>query len=325
MKVGLTYDLRDDYILEGFTEEETAEMDSISTIESLEETIISLGYEVERIGNIKSFVNRIAAKESWDLIFNIAEGIYGLGREAQVPALADAYRIPYTFSDTIVLAVSLQKALTKRIVSDLGIATPDFYSVRSKEAISNVRLPYPLFAKPVAEGTGRGITNKSIINNPKELREVCLNLLETYHQPVLVERYLSGREFTVGIIGTGNNAEVAGVMEIVVNPSFDENVYGFKAKELCEKFVEYKTVSSSIAEEAGKMALTIHRGINCRDASRVDLKCNEKGELEFLEINPLAGLNPSHSDLPILCTLSGIKYQDLINRIIESAKERIKK
>jgi D-alanine-D-alanine ligase len=325
MKLGFTYDLRDDYLKEGLSEEETAEMDSISTIDALHETISSLGYSIERIGNIKNLIKRLAAGESWELVFNIAEGVYGMGREAQIPAVLDAYRIPYTFSDTTVLSVALQKALTKRIVSDLEIETPDFFSVRTAEQISQVKLPFPLFAKPVAEGTGRGISNRSIITNREELERICLELLEIYKQPVLVEKYLPGREFTVGIIGTGKKSEAIGVVEVTLRDVSEVEVYGFKAKELCEELVDYSLVEGEIAQRAMEMALKVHKGINCRDSSRVDLKEDEEGRLQFLEINPLAGLHPTHSDLPIICSFVGISYKELISRIIESAKERITK
>ncbi|MCB5230359.1 MAG: hypothetical protein WCX83_01055 [Candidatus Cloacimonas sp.] len=325
MKIGLTYDLRDDYLKEGFTEEETLEMDSVTTVEALADTIISLGYEVEKIGNIKSLIKLIANGARWDLVFNIAEGVYGMGRESQIPAILDAYQIPYTFSDTVVLAVSIQKALTKRIVSDIGVVTSPFVSVKSIDDISKVKLPFPLFAKPIAEGTSRGISNKSIINNKTELKEVCLELLHKFNQPVLVEHYLPGREFTVGVLGTGINSKVISAMEIIVKPHSDVEVYGFEAKENCEDFIEYRLVDSNLLESLSKMALTVHKGLNCRDASRIDVKEDEYGELHFLEINPLAGLHPTHSDLPIMCSMVGVSYLELINRIIESASERINK
>lgn len=323
MKLGFTYDLRDDYLREGFSEEETAEMDSLFTIEALEDVITRLGYNIQRIGSVKNLISKLAEGERWDLVFNIAEGVYGMGREAQVPAILDAYRIPYTFSDAIVLAVALQKAFTKRIASDLGVSTAGWYSVRTEENISQVRLPFPLFAKPVAEGTGRGVSDKSIINNKEELEKICCNLLSKYKQPVLVEKYLPGREFTVGIVGTGNKAEAIGVIEILVKPEAEVNVYGFVAKELCESMVDYLPVADDQGERAKELALIVHRGLNCRDSSRVDFKENEKGELQFLEINPLAGLHPTHSDLPIIGGFFGVSYEELIYRIIESAKERL--
>ena len=154
VKIGITYDLRDDYIAEGYTEEETAEFDHPRTIAAIEETLRDLGYETDRIGHLRALTRRLVAGDRWDLVFNIAEGLRGFGREAQVPALLDAWEIPYTFSDPLVLSLTLHKGLTKRVIRDLGIPTPDFAVVETPEEIAAVALPFPLFAKPVAEGTG---------------------------------------------------------------------------------------------------------------------------------------------------------------------------
>ena len=165
MKVGITYDLRDEYLKLGYSEEETAEFDKDSTISAIEDTLIELGHTTERIGNIWDLSKKLLDGKSWDLVFNIAEGLRGIGREAQVPALLDAYNIPYTFSDPLVLALSLHKGMTKRVLRDLGIPTPNFYEVKSIEDIDKVNLEYPLFAKPIAEGTGKGIHADSKIKN----------------------------------------------------------------------------------------------------------------------------------------------------------------
>ena len=206
MLIGLTYDLRQDYLSMGFSEDETAEFDRIDTIEAIENVLNEIGHQTERIGNIWSVTKALSLGKRWDLVFNIAEGLYGIGREAQVPALLDAYKIPYTFSDPLVLALTLHKGMTKRVLRDLGIPTPDFAEVNSVRDIRNINLPYPLFAKPIAEGTGKGITAASRIENRKQLETVCRQLLNDYQQPVLVETFLPGREFTVGIVGTGENA-----------------------------------------------------------------------------------------------------------------------
>ncbi len=157
MIVGLTYDLRDEYLAMGFSEDETAEFDREGTISSIERTLAELGYQTDRIGHIKNLVKRLNNGDRWDLVFNIAEGMYGAGREAQVPALLDAYRIPYVFSGPLVLALTLDKALTKIIVKDAGVATPDHAVVYDWADMQKVKLPYPLFVKPLAEGTGKGI------------------------------------------------------------------------------------------------------------------------------------------------------------------------
>src|SRR5450759_2110927 len=198
VKIGITYDLRDDYIAEGYTEEETAEFDHPRTIDAIEEALRDLGYETDRIGHIRALTLRLVAGDRWDLVFNIAEGLRGFGREAQVPALLDAWEIPYTFSDPLVLSLTLHKGLTKRVIRDLGIPTPDFAVVETPEEMAAVALPFPLFAKPVAEGTGKGVTAASKIVDPVGLDRVCRELLAVFRQPVLVETFLPGREFTVG-------------------------------------------------------------------------------------------------------------------------------
>ena len=217
MVVGITYDLRDEYIAMGFGDEETAEFDRADTIDAIENTLSDLGYETERIGHVKKLVEFLSAGKRWDIVFNIAEGLYGIGREAQVPALLDAYEIPYTFSDPLVLSLTLNKAMTKRVVRDLCIPTPDFALVEKLPDIDSVSLPFPLFAKPVAEGTGKGISAASKIKNRDDLQSVCSYLLDRFRQPVLIERYLPGREFTVGIIGSGDEARSAGVIEVILN------------------------------------------------------------------------------------------------------------
>jgi D-alanine-D-alanine ligase len=322
MRVGITYDLRQDYLDEGYGEEETAEFDRPDTIEAIERTLAELGYTPLRIGHIRSLVNRLAAGERWDMVFNIAEGLAGYGREAQVPALLDAYRIPYTFSDALVLSLTLHKGMTKHVIRDLGIPTPDFAVVESEKDAAAVDLPFPLFAKPVAEGTGKGITGASKITGPAELASVCRKLLAQFRQPVLVETFLPGRELTVGIVGSVGRAEAIGVMEVVLRERAERDVYSYVNKEKYEELVEYRLVDDGLARKAREVALAAWRGLGCRDGGRVDLREDAEGVPSFMEVNPLAGLHPVHSDLPILCSLGGISYGELIFRIMESAKER---
>ena len=323
MVIGITYDLRDEYLAEGYTVEETAEFDRSDTIYSIDKTLQDLGYTTCRIGNIKSLTKRLAAGERWDIVFNIAEGMKGFGRESQVPAILDAYGIPYTFSDPLVLSLTLHKGMTKHIIRDLGIPTPDFALVEREGDIENITIPLPLFAKPVAEGTSKGITAASKITSRQELVNLCRSLLSTFHQPVLVERYLPGREFTVGIVGTGEDAVAIGVMEVHLNEHAENEVYSYTNKEYCEELVEYRLANDSMAEMARETALAAWRGLGCRDAGRVDLRADDHGIPHFLEINPLAGLHPTHSDLPIICTLAGLSYHRLINMIIDSALKRL--
>ncbi|MBC8461874.1 MAG: D-alanine--D-alanine ligase [Deltaproteobacteria bacterium] len=325
MKIGVTYDLREDYLAEGFSEEETAEFDRHETIRAIEETLKDLGYKTDRIGNIKNLTTRLVAGDRWDMVFNIAEGLRGFGREAQVPAILDAYDIPYTFSDPLVLSLTLHKAMTKHVVRDHGILTPDFCVVMTEYDVSRVNLPFPLFAKPVAEGTGKGITRHSRILTRSKLASICRRLLLTYNQPVLIETFLPGRELTVGILGTGKDAVVIGVMEIIQRDNTEPAVYSYRNKERFEDLVEYRLASDEMAEKAKEMALAVWGMLGCRDAGRVDLRADANGIPNFMEVNPLAGLHPQHSDLCIIANMVGMRYGALMEAIISSAMAHIDK
>jgi D-alanine-D-alanine ligase len=319
MRIGITFDLRSYYLSQGYSELETAEFDRESTIDGIAGALEELRHGPERIGALTQLVPRLAAGERWDLVFNIAEGMHGFGRESQVPAVLDAYRIPYTFSDPVVLGISLHKGWAKRVMRDLGLPTPDFAVVESEEDIAAVRLPYPLFVKPIAEGTGKGITAASKLAGREELEVRCRELLERFRQPVLVERFLPGREYTVGITGTGRQAQAVGTMEVALRREAEAGVYSYANKENSEELVDYRLVTDAGARKAEQTALALWRALGCRDAGRVDLREDEHGVPNVMELNPLAGLHPEHSDLPIICTLAGIGYRELIRRIVDSA------
>jgi D-alanine-D-alanine ligase len=326
MKIGLTYDLRDEYLAAGYDEEATAEFDRADTIDSIENAIRSLGHETDRIGHVRQLVTRLAAGDRWDLVFNICEGLHGIAREAQVPALLEAYEIPCTFADPVVMAVCLHKGLTKTLVEKAGLPTSRFAVVEQLSDVAQVNLPYPLFAKPIAEGTGKGVSPASCISSPAELREVCTSLLKKFRQPVLVETYLCGREFTVGILGTGENARVLGTLEIVLLSDAEPGAYSYMNKERCEELVRYDLVSSSNdaeVAEAERIALESWKALKARDGGRIDLRSDGNGQPSFIEANPLAGLHPEHSDLPMIATKTGMAYQQLVEAIINSAAERV--
>ena len=318
-RIGITFDLRSYYLSQGYSEEETAEFDRESTIDAIARALGELGHTPDRIGAVTQLVPRLAAGERWDLVFNIAEGVHGFGRESQVPALLDAYRIPYTFSDPLVLGISLHKGWAKRVIRDLGLPTPDFAVVAASEDIAGVHLPYPLFAKPIAEGTSKGITAASKLGSPAELETRCRELLEGFRQPVLVERFLPGREYTVGILGTGEATQAVGTMDVLLRGEAEAEVYSYVNKEKCEELVDYRLATDRQALRAQETALAVWRGLGCRDAGRVDLREDENGVPNVMELNPLAGLHPEHSDLPIVCSLAGMSYRELIRRIVDSA------
>src|SRR5262245_45600064 len=323
MRIGLTYDLRDFYLARGFNEDEVAEFESIETVEALQQTLATLGHDSIDIGHIQNLAERVTTGERWDLVFNIAEGVRGVSRESQVPALLEAYEIPYTFSDPLTLAVCLHKGIAKQLLRAAGVPTADFALVVQLRDLDRVRLPFPLFVKPVAEGSSKGVSNRSLIGNETELEASCRLLLERYQQPVLVEALLPGREFTVGVTGTGEAATALGVMEIHLHGSPDRAAYSRDNKIFYESRVSYSLVEDGQGDEAIEVALAAWRTLGCRDAGRVDLRCDAAGAVQLLEVNPLAGLHPIHSDLVILCRLLGITYEELIARILSLTIDRI--
>jgi D-alanine-D-alanine ligase len=324
MKVGLTYDLRSEYLAAGYTAEETAEFDREDTVTSLEAALTELGHTPERIGNARALVGRLARGARWDLVFNIAEGLHGIGREAQVPALLDLYAIPYTFSDPLVMALTLHKGLTKRVVRDAGVPTAAFQVVAGEASPPPFEPPY--FIKPVAEGTGKGVSPASIIRRREELESACREMQARFRQPVLVEAFLPGREFTVGIVGTDSRAEAIGTIEVHLLPAAEAEVYSYVNKERYKELVEYRLVQpheDPAVAEGVRVALEAWRVLGCRDGGRVDIRCDGAGRPQFMEVNPLAGLHPEHSDLPIIATRVGLTFRDLIGRILDSAVERV--
>ena len=324
MKIGLTYDLQSDYLHRGYTREEIAEFDTEETITAIESALIKLGYQVDRIGGLEKLLAKLSSGKKPLLVFNLCEGSFGFSREAQVPAVLDAFQIPYVFSDAMVLAVTLHKALTKRIVKDLGGISPPFVVLENIEDIKDVDLPYPLFAKPVAEGSSKGINGCSTIYDFYSLKKVCSELLAKYRQPVLIEEFLPGSEFTAGIIGTGKNADVVGVMEVVFTNDEAQRTYSYASKFINNReWIEYRKVEGELFNLIRKEALRVWRGLGGRDAGRIDFRMDKSGRLNFLEINPLAGMNPVYGDLPIICRLYEIPYERLIKRIMDSALERM--
>jgi D-alanine-D-alanine ligase len=322
LRVGLTYDLRATWRARGLSEEDVAEFDSPQTIDALAGTLEEIGHDVDRIGNVHDLVARLQTGDRWDLVFNICEGFAGYGREAQVPALLDAFQIPYVFSDPLVAALTLHKGMTKHVLRDLGLPTAPFAVASSLADLDSFALPFPVLGKPVAEGTSKGIGADAIARDPAALRTLCERLLAKHRQPVLVEAFLPGRELTVGILGTGAEARAVGAMEITLLHGADEGVCTFRNKEDCERLVRYDLATDPAARRAEEIAVAAWRALGARDGGRVDLRADAEGAFQILELNPLPGMHPTHSDLPILWSLGGREYLDLVSAIVASARRR---
>ncbi len=319
MRIGVTYDLKADYLAQGWSEEDAAEFDSEVTVEAICAALARRRLEPVRIGTVKALAARLVAGERWDAVFNFCEGVKGLAREAQVPALLDAYDIPFVFSDALTLALTLDKGMCKRVVRDAGVPTPDFAVIDTLADIAKVDLPYPLFLKPVAEGSGKGVDRNSKVGNAAGLKSVAADLLKRFRQPVLVETFLPGREFTVGITGTGDDAEVLGVTEIVPKAGYVGAGYGYENKlDGWEDKLDVVPVPLADSADTSGVALAAWRALRCRDGGRIDLRCDAAGAPHFIEVNPLAGLRPGHSDLCFIADYAGLGYDGLIGRIMAS-------
>jgi D-alanine-D-alanine ligase len=322
MRIGVTYDLRSDYLALGLGEEETAEFDAEETIASVCQALTELGHQPERIGGIKPLTQALAKGARWDAVFNICEGLKGVSREAQVPALLEAYDIPYVFSDPLTLALTLDKAMTKRVVRDAGVPTADFAVIEREADIANIALPFPLFLKPVAEGSGKGVDARSRVEDRGQLESVARDLLVRFRQPVLVEEFLPGREFTVGITGTGDGASILGVSEIVPKNKYVGQAYGYENKSDWEDKLDIVPAADADAQAAAKVALAAWRVLRCRDGGRADVRLDRHGKPRFIEVNPLAGIRPGYSDLCFIADFQKLSYRDLIGKFLDSFSAR---
>jgi D-alanine-D-alanine ligase len=327
MKIGLSYDLKDS-VSAGQEQPEDAleEYDSIETVDALRAAIEVKGHTVVNLGGGREFLKRVLS-EKVDFVFNISEGLGSYrSREAQVPSVLEMLDIPYSGADPQCLAVCLDKHLTKKLVSWEGVPTPkwsviDHVNVKS---VDWAALPSPAFIKPVWEGSSKGIRLNSLIRDPKQIQATVTQLLKQYHQPVLVEEFISGGEVTVGVVGN-NPPKLVGIMHVVPRQRNADFVYSLEVKRDYEKLVDYECpakLDKAILKNIEKYALKAFQVLECRDFSRVDFRISRDGTPYFLEINPLAGLNPRSSDLIIMANLVGWTYNELIDSILEAALKR---
>jgi len=294
-----------------------AEYDEDATIRALLEAIGACGYDAVGVALAADFPQRIARIEP-QMVFNIAEGIRGRCRESIVPAWLDHVSIPYTGSDGLTLAISLDKALTKALMVDRGVRTPLFRRVASEAELRGVELEFPLFVKPNGEGSSMGIRRSSLVRSQEELERQANWVLRTYRQDCLVESFAPGREFCVGVLGN-EELELLPIAEVRCPDSF----YSYEHKLQHEKqLICPAQIGQGLEREMLEMAEIAYRTLGCRDFARVDLKLDAKGLPTFLEINPLPGLSPSYSIFTHQARAGGRTYEKLIGRIVELAFER---
>jgi D-alanine-D-alanine ligase len=305
-------------------QDDEAEYDSPKTLQAIREAIASYGHEVVDLEATSDLPIQLASTPV-DVVFNIAEGFKGRNRESQVPALLELLDIPYTGSDPAALSVSLDKALAKRMVRTHGILTPDYVVMHSGKERLPRELSFPVLVKPVAEGTSKGVTKKSVVRDEVELREVARELIAKYRQPALVEGYVAGREFTVGLLGE-RRPKVLPPMEIVFLDATDPTpIYSFEMKQDWNDKIRYEVpakLSPRELDRLEKAARECFTALGCRDVARVDFRMDAEGRFHFIECNPLPGLAPGWSDLVLIAQAAGIDYRGLIGEILSFAIRR---
>lgn len=327
LKVGFTYNVKRVKPSEDGNEDSEAEYDSPTTLQAIREAIASWGHEVVDL-EANAELPSILATTPVDLVFNIAEGFKGRNRESQVPAILELLDIPYTGSDPATLSIALDKALAKKIVRGAGIHTPNFQLFQTgKERLDKQFTSFPLMVKPVAEGSSKGVVQKSVCNNEHEVREAVLEIIRKYKQPALVEEYIGGREFTVGLLGE-RRPKVLPPMEIVFLDKADKTpVYSFQHKLDQTGRIRYDVPAKLEPNQLEKLkaaARGAFMGLGCRDVARIDFRMDDKGRMYFIECNPLPGLTPDWSDLVLIAKGAGIDYRTLIGEILSGAIRRYK-
>ena len=305
------------------------EYDSPATVDAIAEALRTLGHRPRFLGGGRRFLESVLA-EPPDLVFNLAEGPAGSAstrsREAHVPAVCEMLEIPFTGSDPLTLAATLDKGVAKRLVSSAGVATPRFAVVESLADLAGLDLDWPRIAKPLREGSSIGIRRSSRADDPASLEREVRRLLEDYEEPVLVEEFCTGPEFTVGLLGEGERARILGVMEVVpVRGRTEEFVYSIEVKRNFRAEVEYHVPPrrpSELVRAVEAVALGAARALGCRDLCRVDVRVGTDGASKFLEANPLPGLAPGSGDIVILAERAGLSYADLIAAVVDAAAAR---
>ncbi len=315
--------------------DEYAEWDAPATISAVAKALARFG-SVIPLEATDEFPERLRAERP-DIVFNIAEGLRGPNREAHVPAICEFFGVPYSGSDPFTLALCLDKARTKEVLRARGVPTADWWLVRSHEELRSLILRHPrvpLFAKPVHEGSSKGITERNVITSPDALEPVVSELLERYAQPVLVEAYLSGAEFTCGVLGNGTSAQVLPIvgMNFSALPTGALPIYGYEAKWLWDThdapldiFECPADLSPALRAEIEDVVLRAYQVLGCRDWSRVDVRLGADGRAYIVEVNPLPGILPDPADnscLPKAARAAGVSYDELIGACLQSAALR---
>ncbi|MFN2107094.1 MAG: hypothetical protein ACK2UJ_19625, partial [Candidatus Promineifilaceae bacterium] len=333
-------------VWDGMPADHWDDLDSQETIDAITRALEKGGHQVTFMEGDATLYNRLREQRP-DICFNIAEGHFGDSRESQVPALLEMLRLPYTGSGVLTLALTLDKPMTKRVLSHHDLPTPPFQVFERISEELDPELQFPLFVKPSREGTGMGVSAESIVNNESQLRKQMLNLFDRYDQPVLAEHFIEGREITVGVVGNLTSPVARRLPEDDEAPRISRGLHFFPALEIDmsrypveEAGIYTSNIKTTLAhdfhylcpapltaeqvEDLNWLTAATFRITGCRDVARVDfrLDANDNDKPYILEINPLPGLNPEYSDLVIEARADGWRYEKLVDRILQEAIDR---
>jgi D-alanine-D-alanine ligase len=323
LRVGLLFNLKRASPSED--DDTEAEYDSPQTIAAIHEAIESHGHEVVELEAMPE-LPRILPEAGIDLAFNISEGIRGRNRESQVPAILELLDIAYTGSDPAALSLALDKGLAKRVVAQAGLRTPPHVAMRSGKERLPPDFRFPAIVKPVHEGSSKGVDARCVVETEAEARSLAREMAARYRQPALVESFVSGREFTVALLGE-TRPKVLPPMEIVFLGQEKYPIYAYAHKLAWSESVRYDApanVEPGLRRELERMARGAFMALGCRDVARVDLRLDDQGRPCFIECNPLPGLTPDWSDLCIIANASGLGYRALIGEILAPAIRRLR-
>lgn len=324
--VGLTYNLKSEYIFkEGDPKDANAEFDHPDTIKEIEKALVSFGHRVIRIGNVSRLLDMLD-NISVDVVFNISEGMSGRNRESQIPIILEMMEIPFVGADGLTLGLTLDKVITKKVLSFEGIPTPRFIEIKEVNGydLKNVGLSFPLIVKPRHEGSSKGLTDESVVKDMDSLKRQAEWVINTYCQPALVEEFIEGSEFTVAILGS-DPPEVLPLVQIKIDGrlKLGELFYTFDRirRRDAITYVCPAKVNKELEKRIIDVAVKAYSALECRDFGRVDIRVDNSGNPYVLEINPLPSLSLEDVFM-VIAKYLGIGYGGVINRILDCALKR---
>jgi D-alanine-D-alanine ligase len=309
-----------------------AEWDTIETVTAVRDAIAEI-HDVVMVEANEDAFQRLRELRP-EFVFNMSEGLYGVSREAQIPAMLEMLRIPYLGSDPLTLAVCLDKSRAKEVLAHYNVPTAPFTVVRTMEELDDARVRFPAMVKPLHEGSSKGIYDSCVVRNPEQLEHEVRTILGTYEQPALIEDFLDGREFTVALLGNGSQVRVLPIVELKFDalPPGVNHIYSYEAKWIWDRsenpleiFECPARLDDQLRNSIEKICLNAFHILRCRDWARIDVRLDRNGRPNIIEVNPLPGILPRPEDnscFPKAARAAGIDYRRLIQTVTDIAMTR---